>query len=214
LIRWPQEDGSVIPPNKFIPLAEDTGLIISIGEWVFKKACEQIVEWKEKGYKTGRMAVNIAGKQLQYEGFYEMIVETLDATGCAPEWIELEVTEGFVMTNPRSSIALLRKIRELGIEIAIDDFGTGYSSMTYLKQLPINTLKIDRSFIMDLPEDRNDAAITEAVIALAKGLELKLVAEGVETDAQKAFLEAKGCTTIQGYYYYKPLRAEELSALF
>ena len=213
LLRWPQEDGSIIPPDKFIPLAEDTGLIIPLGEWVLKTACEQVAAWKSGGIETGRMAVNLSGKQLQQEGLYDVMVKILHTAKCRPEWIELEVTEGFIMKDPESSIALLTKLRKFGIEIAIDDFGTGHSSMTYLKRLPIHTLKIDRSFISELPENREDMAISRAIIALAKGLGLKLIAEGVETQDQKTFMLEEGCSVIQGYLYSKPVPSGDIEAM-
>ncbi|MDX1295118.1 MAG: EAL domain-containing protein [Sulfurimonadaceae bacterium] len=210
LIRWPQDDGSVVSPAKFIPLAEDTGLIVPIGEWVLKTACEQIVKWKNEGYAIERIAVNLAGKQLQKEGLYDSVMKIMRLTECRPEWIELEVTEGFIMKDPEYSIGALKRLKDTGIEIAIDDFGTGYSSMTYLKQLPINTLKIDQSFVRELPENHEDAAIAKTIIALARGLKLKTIAEGVETLAQKDFLLDEGCPNIQGYFYSQPLPPVEV----
>jgi diguanylate cyclase (GGDEF)-like protein/PAS domain S-box-containing protein len=213
LIRWPQDDGSMISPAKFIPLAEDTGFIVPIGEWVLKTACEQMVRWKEQGLAIEHIAVNLAGNQLQKEGLYDTVMEIMDSTGCRPEWIELEVTEGFIMKDPEYSINALKRLKDTGIEIAIDDFGTGYSSMTYLKQLPIDTLKIDQSFVRGLPDNRDDAAIAKTIIALAEGLELKTIAEGVETLAQKDFLMHEGCISLQGFFYAQALPAEEVEKM-
>jgi EAL domain-containing protein (putative c-di-GMP-specific phosphodiesterase class I) len=152
-------------------------------------------------------------KQLGEKYFIEMLLETMHTIGFKPEWLELEVTEGQVMNNPDASIEKLKKISEIGIELAIDDFGTGYSSLAYLKKMPLNKLKIDRSFVKDLPEDEEDAAITKAIIALGKSLNLKLIAEGVETQGQRDFLAAQGCDSIQGYFYAMPLPAEEITLL-
>ena len=213
LIRWPQKDGGMIPPDRFIPLAEDTGRIIPLGEWILETACANMVRWKELGYPIKRMAINLSGKQLQQEGIYNTVVEVLKKTNCRPEWIELEVTEGFVMKDLERSIAVMKRFRALGIEMSIDDFGTGYSSMAYLKRLPVDTLKIDQSFVRELPENSEDAAIVRTIIALAKGLNLKLIAEGVETEAQKRFLLAEGCTHHQGYFYSRPLPESEAEKL-
>ena len=213
LIRWPQEDGSMIPPDRFIPLAEDTGRIIQLGLWVLETACKQMVRWKEAGYAIERIAVNLSGKQLYQTGIYDDILQVLERTRCRPQWLELEVTEGYVMDDPEHAIEVLGKLKDLGIELAIDDFGTGYSSMTYLKNLPIHTLKIDQSFVRALPDSRDDSAIVHTVIALAKHLGLKLIAEGVETEEQKDFLVDAGCRYHQGYHYAKPLQAIEAEKL-
>ena len=213
LIRWPQEGGGMIPPGTFIPIAEESGLIVPIGAWVLREACRQMAEWKSAGRAIGRIAVNLSGKQLRHEGLFETVIQILEETGCRPEWLELEVTEGFIMENPEHSVGLLKAFGELGIEIAIDDFGTGHSSLTYLKQLPIDTLKIDQSFVRELPRNRDDAAIIRTIIALGRGLDLKLIAEGVETEEQKIFLSKEGCRYHQGYFYSRPLPAEAVEAL-
>ena len=213
LIRWPQEDGGMIPPDRFIPLAEETGRIVPLGAWILEAACTDMVRWKERGLPVGRMAINLSGKQLQQDDLYDVVVAVLEKTRCRPEWIELEVTEGFVMKDLSRSIAIMKRLRDLGIEMAIDDFGTGYSSMAYLKKLPIDTLKIDQSFIRELPENSEDAAIVRTIIALARGLNLKLIAEGVETEAQQRFLLAEGCLHHQGYYYARPLPLSEAEKL-
>ena len=213
LIRWPQDDGSMIPPDRFIPLAEDTGRIVELGMWVLREACRQIVRWKEMSCVIERVAVNVSGKQLYQSGFYDGVVKTLEATGCRPEWLELEVTEGYVMVDPEYCIGILKRLKALGITLSVDDFGTGYSSMTYLKELPVDTLKIDQSFVRGLPGNKDDSAIVHTVIALAKHMNLKLIAEGVETEEQGAFLLAAGCRYHQGYHYARPLPVEEVERL-
>jgi len=212
LIRWQHPTMGIISPAKFIPLAEETGLIIELDQWVMKTAMTQIVAWYQQGLNPGVLALNLAIKQLQQKNFIDMLVSMLNKTKCQPEWLELEVTESQIMINPKNAIAILNKISDMGIELAIDDFGTGYSSLSYLKKLPIDKLKIDQSFVKDLPSDENDAGISRAVIALAKSLNIKVIAEGVETKAQKEFLVQNDCFNIQGYFYSKPISADEMTA--
>jgi len=210
LVRWKHDSMGLIPPNTFIPLAEESGLIIALDQWVMKRGMTQIKAWYDQGYRPGRLSLNLTAKQLQEGDFVETVQEMLDHTGCRPEWIEFEVTESNIMHNVAEAISTLDAIRDLGIHIAIDDFGTGYSSLSYLKRLPVNKLKIDRSFILDIPENREDAAITNAIIAIAKSLNLTVIAEGVETEAQKEYLLENGCHYVQGYLYYKPMNAENM----
>jgi len=207
LIRWLHPVRGTVSPMQFIPVAEDTGLIIPLGDWILHEASRQIREWHEAGLTDVRVAVNISGKQLRHNQLLDTIESILSRTGCNPEWLELEITEGFIMEHADQSISLLKEIRKIGIELAIDDFGTGYSSLAYLKQLPLNKLKIDKSFVRDIPADADDMAITRAVIALGKSLNLTVIAEGVETETQKSFLENEGCHQVQGYLYSKPLGA-------
>jgi EAL domain-containing protein (putative c-di-GMP-specific phosphodiesterase class I) len=207
LIRWLHPVRGTVSPMQFIPVAEDTGLIIPLGDWILHEASRQIREWHEAGLTDVRVAVNISGKQLRHNQLLDTIESILSRTGCNPEWLELEITEGFIMEHADQSISLLNEIRKIGIELAIDDFGTGYSSLAYLKQLPLNKLKIDKSFVRDIPADADDMAITRAVIALGKSLNLTVIAEGVETETQKSFLENEGCHQVQGYLYSKPLGA-------
>ena len=210
LVRWQHPSMGLVSPAKFIPLAESTGLIIDIDRYVMKMAMTQLSEWYKDGLSPGVLAMNLAVKQLKDKKFIDMFKNLMQETNCKPEWIALEVTEGQIMTNPEEAIKILRQISDLGVELAVDDFGTGYSSLAYLKRLPIDKLKIDQAFIRELPDDEEDAAITKAVIALAKSLNLRVIAEGVETQEQKDFLVENGCDNIQGYFYSKPIPAEEM----
>jgi len=170
------------------------------------------VKWHQEGLNPGVLAMNLSIKQIQRKDFISVFKNLLIETGCKSEWVELELTEGQIMSNPEESIKVLNQIKDIGVELAVDDFGTGYSSLAYLKRLPIDKLKIDRAFIKDLPDDDEDAAITKAVIALAKSLNLKLIAEGVETQEQRDFIVENGCHNIQGYFYSKPIPADEMRA--
>ena len=213
LIRWNHEKMGLIPPAKFIPLAEDTGLIIALDQWVMKTGMKQMSTWYEMGLNPTKLSLNLSMKQLQEKNLISIIEKTLKETQCKAEWIEFEVTESHIMHNVIEVIETLQKIKDLGISIAIDDFGTGYSSLAYLKKLPIDKLKIDRSFIIDIPDNKEDAAITNAMIAIAKSLDLMVIAEGVETERQKTYLVECGCKYIQGYYYYKPMPSKKIEKL-
>jgi diguanylate cyclase (GGDEF)-like protein len=213
LVRWEHPELGLVSPARFIPLAEDNGLIIPIGEYVLASACRQMVAWRKEGLSPGKVSVNLSGRQLQKKDLLRTISMTLKETSCKPEWLELEVTEGFIMNNPEYSIALLQGIRDLGIELSIDDFGTGYSSLAYLKRLPITKLKIDQSFVRDIPDDPDDEAIARAIVALGDSLNLKVIAEGVENAKQEAFLLREGCTDAQGYYYGHPVPAEDINEM-
>jgi len=203
----------MISPAKFIPLAEETDLIIPLGEEIFNIATRQIVKWNKNTSIQYRMAINLSVKQLQQKDIVSRLTEILKVNKCSPEWIELEVTEGYVMKNPELAIDTLQHFSDMGIEIAIDDFGTGYSSLSYLKRLPINKLKIDQSFIRDLSVDEDDKAIVESIIYLSKAMTLKVIAEGVETQKQKDFLRKQDCNEIQGYLYSKPVSADDMTIL-
>jgi len=210
LIRWQHPTIGLVLPTKFIPLAESTGLIVELDRFVMKTTMTQISKWYKDGLNPGILAMNLSVLQLQQKDFLTMFSKLIEETGCSPEWLELEVTESQIMKNPEEAIKILNKISDIGIELAVDDFGTGYSSLSYLKKLPINKLKIDRSFVKDLPDDEEDIAITKAVIALAKSLNLRTIAEGVETKEQKEFLVENGCENIQGYFYAKPMPASDM----
>jgi diguanylate cyclase (GGDEF)-like protein/PAS domain S-box-containing protein len=210
LVRWNHPTMGLILPLNFIPLAEETGLIIEIDRLVMSIAMKQFSLWYKQGFNPGVLSLNLAMKQLNEENFLTILLDTMKTIAFKTEWLELEVTEGQVMKNPESSILKLNQIHDLGIEIAIDDFGTGYSSLSYLKKLPLDKIKIDCAFIKDIPEDKDDMAITKAIIALGKSLNLKLIAEGVETQEQKNFLMQNGCELVQGYLYSPPLTAEEI----
>jgi diguanylate cyclase (GGDEF)-like protein len=210
LIRWQHPEQGMIPPNKFIPIAEQSGFIRELGAWILRTACLQGKVWLDEERDFGRMYVNIAGPQLHDEGFFEQVLDCLADTKFPANRLGLEVTEGFVMGASKHAVDTLLKLRNLGIELAIDDFGTGYSSLSYLKSLPINKLKIDQSFVRDIPEDSNDMAIAEAVIAMGRALNMEVIAEGVEKEVQAEFLRSKGCQEAQGYLYGRPLTVSEL----
>ena len=213
LVRWEHPIMGIIPPAKFIPLAEATGLIIELDQFVMKTAMTQFSQWYKQGFNPGVLALNLAVKQLEKAEFIDIFTELLKKTDCKAEWIELEVTESQIMTKPDEAIKILEEISDLGIELAVDDFGTGYSSLAYLKKLPINKLKIDKEFVRDLPNDEEDVGITRAVIALAKSLNLRIIAEGVETKEQRDFMIENGCNAIQGYFYSKPIPANKLEEI-
>ena len=212
LIRWTHPQKGNIPPNVFIPLAEDTGLINAIGTWVLDEACRQLAEWRSSWPLELRMAINLSANQLRDESLAVIVAETIERHQLDATLIELEITESMAMSDPAKAVEQLGRLRQLGVTLAIDDFGTGYSSLAYLKYLPIQTLKIDRSFVMNIECDTSDAAISLATLALAKGLGLKTVAEGVETRGQAEFLLAHGCDLLQGYLFGKPETPERLVA--
>lgn len=211
LLRWCDPGLGDVSPATFIPIAEKIGLINDIGLWVLKEACQQGVKWISQGKKFGRIAVNVAGQQLQRMSFVDEVKLVLEETGLPASALELEVTESFMMSDPEVVIRDLQRLGEMGIELSIDDFGTGYSSLSYLKKLPIHKLKLDQSFVRDLPMDHNNAAIAKAVIALGQALNLKVIAEGVETEEQAIFLRENGCNEAQGYLYSKPMLSEALN---
>ena len=199
----------LIMPSKFIPLAEATDLIIHLGNWMLEEVMKQIVLWKESGLNPKKVSINLSGKQILQKNLVDDIKKLLSKTSCKAEWIELEVTEGFVLKNPEVAIENLSNLRDMGIDIAIDDFGTGYSSLSYLKKLPLTKLKIDQSFVRDIETDMDDKAIVKSIIALSKGLNLLTIAEGVESESQKEFLIKEGCDEMQGYLYSRPIPAQE-----
>jgi len=211
LVRWQHPTLGLISPDKFIPLAEATGLIIELDRFVMRTAMIQIATWYKQGFSPGTLAINLSVKQLQQKDFLDFVNLLMRECTCETQWIEFEITESQIMVKPKEAIQILNQINTLGINLAIDDFGTGYSSLSYLKKLPINKLKIDREFIKNLPSDEEDVGITKAIIALAKSLNLNVIAEGVETEEQKEFLIQNGCNNIQGYIYAKPMRADKMS---
>ncbi|MFJ7728874.1 EAL domain-containing protein [Neobacillus sp. NPDC097160] len=213
LLRWNDREFGAISPAVFIPLAEDTGLIISIGYWVIEKACEQIQSWNEKGFTNIRVAINISPKQFQHPNLVPFIQSMIEKYHIQVASLGIEITEG-AMSDTKETIPILKKVKELGISISVDDFGTGYSSLNYLKQFPIDVLKIDQSFIRDILADKKDAAITSTIIHLGKSLGLEVIAEGVENKKQVEFLANAGCHKIQGFYYSRPLPVKELEQQF
>lgn len=210
LLRWRHPNLGLVPPDRFIPIAERNGLILAIGEWVLRTACIQIRSWQTQGLPVVPVAVNVSAVQFRSEGFASQVRDVLLETGLSPKLLELELTETMLFSNVGAVHECVRDLQAAGIKIAIDDFGTGYSSLGYLKQFRVNKLKIDRSFIQDLPGDRDDEAITQAIISMARSLNLTVIAEGVETDAQIAFLRDHRCDQIQGYWFSRPVSAEEI----
>ena len=214
LIRWNSRELGLVSPVKFIPLAEKTGLILTIGEWVLKSACVQNKLWQEWGHPPIVMSVNLSQRQFRQKHLVQTVVAALQGTGLDPRFLELEITESMIMLNADKTVAVLHELHELGVQLSIDDFGTGYSSLAYLKKFPVQKLKIDRSFIQDLDAHTDKSGIVTAVIAMAKSLGLGVVAEGVETRQQLAWLARLNCDEYQGYYFSRPVPAEAFAALF
>ena len=212
LCRWHDDELGQVPPSEFIPLAEGNGLIVPIGEHVLRTTCRQIVAWRAAGLDPPPVAVNVSGRQLRRIDFLASLCSILEEESCRPEWIELEVTESDILKDAEPAIATLHGAREMGVALSLDDFGTGFSSLSYLKRLPIDTLKIDSSFIDGLPDDTNDRAIVQAVLAMGRSLGMQVLAEGVETPAQVNALRLMGCALGQGYYYGRPARADAFTA--
>jgi len=210
LIRWERPGHGLIYPDMFIPLAEDTGLVVPVGEWVIAEACRQIKELRENGHPDLRVAVNISSQQLISETFVDTLSSLLDNAGVPAEALELEVTERVLMSETPETIATLERINRLGINLSIDDFGTGYSSLSYLRRFPFDTLKIDRSFVKDVTFDDEAVGLVDAIIAMARSMDMNVIAEGVETQEQMAFLKDRGCLVAQGYLFSKPLPFAEL----
>jgi EAL domain-containing protein (putative c-di-GMP-specific phosphodiesterase class I) len=214
LVYWSHPERGLLSPSTFIPLAEESGLIIPLGNWVLRTACIQGKTWLEAGIDFGCLAVNIAEPQIRQGSLTDNLRRILSETHLPPERLELELTENLIMGQPKQIVDQLLAVRELGVKLSIDDFGTGYSSLAYLKQLPIDKLKLDQGFVRDLPDDHNDVAIAKAVIALGHSLQFKVIAEGVETEAQRRFLQAEGCDQAQGYLYSRPVPPEALASFF
>jgi len=213
LLRWKHPELGQVSPAQFIPLAEETGLIVPIGRWVLREACAQNMTWQRGGLRPVSMAVNLSPRQFADEHLLNDVDEALQASGMSAVLLQLEVTESMVMRNVARAVRVLNAIQDRGIRLAIDDFGTGYSSMSLMKQFPIDTIKIDRSFVRDLPRDSEDQAIAQAIISMGKALGMTVVAEGVETAEQHAFLRNHDCDEMQGYLFSKPLPAGELATL-
>jgi len=214
LIRWNSAEQGIVPPFAFIPIAEETGLIVPIGEWVLWTACAQNKAWQEQGYPYLRMAVNISARQFRELNFIKLVEEILKETGLDPQWLELEITESIAMENGDASVEMLNRFKTLGVRISIDDFGTGFSSLNYLRRMPIDTLKIDQSFIRDISSGENGEEVVTAIIQLAKNLRLKVIAEGVETNSQRCFLKDKQCDEMQGFLFSKAVTPQEVEDLF
>jgi diguanylate cyclase (GGDEF)-like protein len=211
LLRWKHPLRGLVPPSDFIPLAEETGLIVPIGEWVLATACAQNKAWQEQGMMKLTIAVNLSVRQFADPLLLPKLTRIIHASGLDPSSLELEITESMVMSHGDSAVTVLEKLKSIGVQIAIDDFGTGYSSLAYLRRLPIDTLKVDGSFIRDIPADSGDKKITRAIIAMAHSLKLKVVAEGVETAEQLKFLRAQHCDEVQGFFLFRPIPQAEMT---
>ena len=213
LVRWIHHDLGLLTPGHFLHIAEDAGLIIPLGQFVLEASCKQMQQWRKAGLSIDHVAVNVSGIQIDDQNFISSVENILHKTNCSPNWLELEITESSIMKESEKSIETLNYLKSLGIRFAIDDFGTGYSSLSHLKRLPVDTLKIDRSFISDIHDDSDDLAIVEAIIALANTLQLTVTAEGIENIFQESLLQKLKCDVGQGFYYFKPAPPEEITPL-
>jgi len=213
LIRWQHPEWGLMTPDRFISVAEDSGLIKSIGKWVLREACNQNRAWQNAGLRAIPIAINVSAVELRQQGYMQEVTKTLLQSGIAPELLELEITESIAIEEQAEALSELNALSEMGVRLSVDDFGTGYSSLSYLKRLPVNTIKIDKSFIRDIGLDQNDAAIIMAIIKMSQSLNLTVIAEGVETEEQLRFLKAQDCDEIQGYYFKKPIPADEFATL-
>jgi diguanylate cyclase (GGDEF)-like protein/PAS domain S-box-containing protein len=213
LVRWRHPERGLVLPGEFIPMAESTGLIVKLGEWVLRTACAQAKAWQEEGLPPMRIAVNVSSVQVTRSAIVVIVENALEETGLDPRYIELEITEGLIMQQTQQTITTLGNLRAMGVMLAVDDFGTGYSSLSYLKRLPLHRLKIDKSFVCEIPDDLDDSAITRAIIALGENLHLIVVAEGVENETQLEFLRSNGCDEAQGHLFSAPVPAAEFAAL-
>jgi EAL domain-containing protein (putative c-di-GMP-specific phosphodiesterase class I) len=213
LLRWRQPDRGLVAPARFIPILEDTGLIVPVGEWVMASVCAQIKAWQRQGISDRPVAINLSARQFQQPGLDAAIARLIEETGVDPRLIDLEITETLLMRDAEQAARVLKTLKSYGLRIAVDDFGTGYSSLAYLKRFPLDALKIDRAFVRDVTTDADDAAIAIAIIGLAHSLKLKVIAEGVETQAQLRFLREHGCDEIQGWVFAEALPAADCARL-
>jgi EAL domain-containing protein (putative c-di-GMP-specific phosphodiesterase class I) len=209
LLRWTNEELGVVSPSEFIPICEETGLIVPIGEWVLRTACRQNKAWQEAGFEPIRVAVNASIVQFQRQNIGSVIAAVLQETRLDPSYLEIEITESVMLHDAEAIAVVLRDLRHIGVKVALDDFGTGYSSLSFIANFPLDSLKMDRSFVRDADSDSATGAITTAVISMAQGLGLKVVAEGVDLEAQAVFLNEQGCDEMQGFLFSGPVPAEE-----
>jgi len=214
LIRWQHPEQGMILPARFIPQAEEIGLIVPIGAWILRTACQQNKAWQDAGLPFIRIAVNVSARQFMEKDLINRVAEALSKSGLEARYLEVELTESVIMQDVQKAVATMEGLQAMGVQISIDDFGTGYSSLSALKHFPVARLKIDQSFIRDIPKDQDDKAIAMAVISLGHKLNLKVIAEGVETEQQLAFLRDNDCDEVQGYHFSKPVSADEIAALF
>jgi len=213
LVRWRHPELGMVSPGDFIPLAEETGLIMPIGEWVLRSACAQGKAWRDEGFGEMIVAVNLSGRQFRQQPLVHTVDEIVKSTGFDPRCLELEITESILVQSVDDTVSALKRLKDMGLRVSVDDFGTGYSSLTYLKRFPIDTLKIDQSFTRDIATDPGDAAITAAIIAMADGLKMAVIAEGVETEQQRDCLRQRGCRLMQGYLFSRPVPADQFRLL-
>jgi EAL domain-containing protein (putative c-di-GMP-specific phosphodiesterase class I) len=213
LVRWKHPTRGLLGPGEFISLAEETGVITSLGEWVLQTACQQAKKWQEAGLPALSVAVNLSARQFRGGGLCDTVKNALEASALEPERLELELTESVIMDGAEEAAVTLRTLKGIGVRLSLDDFGTGYSSLSYLKRFPFDTLKMDRSFVSELPRKSQDAAIATAIISLAHGLNLSVLAEGIETAEQYEFLKGRGCDEAQGYLMSRPIPAEQFTTL-
>jgi EAL domain-containing protein (putative c-di-GMP-specific phosphodiesterase class I) len=213
LVRWKHPTLGLVSPIKFIPMAEETGLIVPIGDWVLHEACRQNKAWHDSGLPPITMCVNVSARQFKERNLVSRVVGALKDSELDAKYLELELTESLIMQDIELAVATMGELQGLGVQLSIDDFGTGYSSLSALKTFPVARLKIDKSFIDGLPADENDKAVASAVISLGQKLHLRVIAEGVETDEQLAFLRENNCDEMQGYHFSKPVESREIAAL-
>jgi EAL domain-containing protein (putative c-di-GMP-specific phosphodiesterase class I) len=213
LIRWRHPSMGMVRPDRFINLAEETGLIVPIGAWVLRTACRQSRAWQHAGLGPIRIAVNLSARQFAEPNLVREIARVLEETGLSAACLEVEITESLVMGDVESAIRTMRELKQMGVQLSIDDFGTGYSSLSYLRRFPVDVLKIDRSFVRDIPFDEDDAALVAAIIELARGLRMRVIAEGVETEAQLDYLRRRGCDEVQGHVYAQAASGPDVERL-
>ncbi|MBV8259464.1 MAG: EAL domain-containing protein, partial [Paraburkholderia sp.] len=212
LLRWNRAGEGFVQPAQFVPLAEETGLIVEIGRWVLREACRSAAQWNAGGGACHRVSINLSARQFQSRDLALLVKDILAETGCRPEWLEFEITESLLLEEDDSVMSALLAFESMGLSIAIDDFGTGYSALSYLTRFPIDTLKIDRTFVQQVTTDRRHAELVKAILSIARCLGQRVVAEGVETMEQAAFLEAHGCEVAQGFLYSKPLAKSDIAS--
>ncbi|WP_242853148.1 putative bifunctional diguanylate cyclase/phosphodiesterase [Pseudobacteroides cellulosolvens] len=214
LLRWNHPERGLISPTQFIPIAEQSGLIIPIGQWVLREACRQNKKWQDEGFQKVRIAVNLSARQFYSESLTEEIRTILEETELTPQYLELKITEGFMIKDPDYVNTVINGIRAMGVTVSIDDFGTGYSSLSQLRNFSVNVVKIDRSFVQNIGTDRNNISIVRAIIELAHGMNLKVVAEGIETETERKLLQQHNCDEMQGYFFAKPMDSDRFAQLW